>query len=277
MLLPFYPCKQGTGKENNQVDDRFYLRALGVTGLFIGLLILIWSASGGPASEATVQSANSTRTAIAMTGSYLLQPRTRTPAPVFTSPTSFPQTNVPGSTSTISSVPSPTNTSLLQQFKTPFSPVAPSLTPLPTQTAVAQVPVFTMTTSPGQANTKAPPLVHQSGTRTTVQGPAEFASWYFKRVWNERDYQNLWDNYLTPSYKANVGSGLFEDYVGWWNSVERVDVNSVEVLENNGNDAWVRVHLTFQMQNGRVVQDQVYDYDLQYDPNRGTWMFDASS
>jgi hypothetical protein len=260
------------------LDNRFYLQALGITGLFIGLMFLYWIVSGGPAREAAVGNANSTRTAIAMTGSYLLQPRTRTPAPVTTTPTSLPQPILPGSTSTIVSVPSPTNTSLLAQFTTPSSPIAPSLTPIPTQTALAQVPVITMTSPSGQLGTKPPPGSPQLGTPIPpiIQDPAEFARWYFTRVWNERDYQNLWDNYLTISYKANVGSGLMEDYVWWWNSVARVDVNSVDVLQNNGTDAWVRVNLTFHMQDGRVLQNQVYDYDFLYDPTRQTWMFDAS-
>ncbi len=259
------------------MDNRFYLQALGVTGLFISLMILIWIASGGQAaSEAEVRNANSTRTSIAMTGSYLLQPRTRTPRPFLPSPTSLPATSVPVTTSTMASVPSATNTSLLAQLNTPISPVTSAFTPLPTQTAVVQVPVFTITVSPGHQNTKAPPLFPQSGTQSVSEDPAEFARWYFTRVWNERDYQNLWDTYLTPSYKANAGSGLFEDYVGWWNAVERVDVNSVDVIQNNGSDAWVRVNLTFRMKDGRVVQDQVYDYDFLYDPSRGTWMFDAS-
>ena len=236
------------------MDNRYYLQALGVTGLFVGLLILFWIASGGPASEAAVRNANSTRTAIAMTGSYLLQPRSPTPLP-FT-PTSLPQTIVPGANSTIPSVPSATNTSLLPELNTPIPPVASTLTPLPTLTAAVPLPVF---------------------TTTVLQDPSEFARWYFTRVWNERDYQNLWDNYLTPSYKANVGSGLFADYVGWWNSVARVDVIAADVLQNNGRDAWVRVNLTFHMQDGRVVDNQVYDYDFLYDPGRGTWMFDASA
>jgi len=273
----FYPCKQGTRKENNRVDNRFYLLALGVTGLFVTLLILVWIASGGQAaSEAEVQNANSTRTSIAMTASYLLEPRTKTPAPLFSTPTSLPQTSVPGSTSTIQSAPSVTNTSFLPVFNTPISPVEPSLTALPTRTAIAQVPVLTTTVSPGHQNTKAPPLFPQSGTQTVLQDPAEFARWYFTRVWTERDYQNLWDNYLTSSFKANVGSGLFEDYVVWWDSVARVDVNSVNILQNNGTNALVRVNVTFHMKDGRVVQNQVYDYDFLYDPSRGTWVFDAS-
>jgi hypothetical protein len=148
--------------------------------------------------------------------------------------------------------------------------------------------MFTTTVSPRRENTKAPALSRQTAvptviqvfpqltTPTVIQDPAEFARWYFTRVWNERDYQNLWDNYLTVSYKTNVGSGLFEDYVGWWDSVERVDVNAADVLENNGRDALVRVNLTFHMKDGRVVQNQVYDYDFLYDLSRGTWMFDSS-
>lgn len=112
---------------------------------------------------------------------------------------------------------------------------------------------------------------------TGIQDPAEFARWYFTRVWRERDYQNLWDNYLTASYKTNVGSGVFEDYVGWWNTVERVDVNAVDVLENNGTHAWVRVNLTFRMKNGHVLRNEIYDYEFRYDASRGTWMFDFST
>jgi hypothetical protein len=148
---------------------------------------------------------------------------------------------------------------------------------LPIQTAIAQVPVFTATVPSGHPNTKAPPLFPQSGTQAAAQDPAEFMRWYFTRVWTERDYQNLWDNYLTASFKTNVGSGLFEDYVWWWNTVERVDINSVDVLQNNGTNASVRVHLTFHMKDGRLVENQIYDYDLLYDASRGTWMFDAST
>jgi len=271
-------CRPGARKENNQLHTRFYLQALGITGLFVAALILFWIVSGGQAaSEAEVRNANSTRTSIAMTGSYLLQPRTKTPQPTIIIPASSTQTNGLRSTSTMPALPSPTNTSLLEQFKTPISPVAPALTPLPTRTAVAQIPVFTTTVSVGHANTKAPPLLPSSGTQTAVQDPVVFSRWYFTRVWNERDYQNLWDNYLTASFKANVGSGLFEDYVWWWNTVERVDVNSVDVLENNGSNASVRVNLTFHMKDGRVVQDQIYTYDFLYDPSRATWMFDYGS
>ncbi len=120
----------------------------------------------------------------------------------------------------------------------------------------------------------APPLAPVTGT--DVRDPTGFIRWYFGRVWKERDYQNLWNNYLTPSFKAHVGSGLFDDYVGWWNSVERVDVNSVDVLQNNGTNAQVHVNVTIHMKDGHVVPNQIFDYQLLYDANRKTWMFDYS-
>ena len=58
--------------------------------------------------------------------------------------------------------------------------------------------------------------------------------------------------------------------------MERVDIHSVDVLENNVGNASVRVNLTFHMKDGRLVENQVYMYDLLYDPSRGTWMFDSS-
>jgi hypothetical protein len=269
------------------MDNRFPLQALWFTGLIISLFMLAWFVAGGSTGEAAVQEANSTKTALAMTASYLLQPRSQTPPP-FT-PTALPPTLIPRSASTLAALLSATSPSSPGQFNTPISPVAPSSTPLPTESAVAQIPTFTATDSPHRENTKAPALAQQSATPTMIiqvlpasetpavlQNPAEFASWYFTRVWNERDYQNLWDNYLTASYKANVGSGIFEDYVFWWDSVQWVEIVSVKVLENNGTDAWVQVHLNFHMKDGRVVQDQVYDYDFLYDPSRNTWMFDAS-
>jgi hypothetical protein len=71
-----------------------------------------------------------------------------------------------------------------------------------------------------------------------------------------------------------VGSGLLDDYVAWWDSVQRVDVNSVDVLENNGTNTWIRVNLDIHMKNGHVLPNQIFDYTLLYDAARATWMFD---
>jgi len=225
------------------VDIRYYLQALAAAGLFIFMVLVVWVASGGAATEAEIRNAVGTRTAIAETAQGLLKP--------FSTPTAFTAT------------PSPTP-GFTPTGDTPLPTVAASLPAFPTRTAIAPIPTMTVPVTP---------LVPETGA-DEVQDPAEFARWYFTRVWRERDYANLWNNYLTTSYKANVGSGIFEDYVGWWDSVERVDVDSVDVIENNGTDAWVRVILTFHMKDGRVVPNQINDYDFWYDASRRTWMFD---
>lgn len=175
-----------------------------------------------------------------------------------------------------------TGMNTLQAISTPTTGVvqiptqAMTLTPLATPTTV---PTFTATATLAATSTPAPALQATATARGRVprsglDDPAGFIRWYFDAVWRSRNYRDLWDNYLTASYKANVGSGIFEDYVGWWESVERVEVHSVDVLQDDGTEAWVRVNATFHMRDGRVVANQAYEYNLLYDATRSTWMFD---
>lgn len=161
-------------------------------------------------------------------------------------PTSPANTSTPLPAQPIQPTPSiqPTQVVVNPPHLQPTRPTTPSLTPQPQQPAIG------------------------------LQDPGEFARWYFGAVWQERNYQDLWDNYLTQSFKTNVGSGSYEDYVTWWGSVERIDVHSVNVMRNDGSYAWVRVNVTFYMKDGRTISNQEYDYDLFYDASRGTWMFD---
>jgi len=110
--------------------------------------------------------------------------------------------------------------------------------------------------------------------RTGLYDPEGFVRWYFEAVWKERNYQDLWDHYLTPSFKARPNAGDYQAYAVWWDSVERVDVNSLRVLQNDGTHAWIPVNVTLTMKDGRVIPNQEYDYTLFFDAARQTWMFD---
>lgn len=172
--------------------------------------------------------------------------------------------------------PSPTPLALTPTVPTAINTPIPTLslantiTPLPT--VGGSLPRVQPTRATRGINP--PPSQPPPGTATSLQDPAAFMRWYFGAVWQERNYEDLWNNYLTESFKTHSSSGSYEDYAKWWNSVARVDVNSVQVLQNEGNHAWVRVNVTFQMNDGRIVANQEYDYDLLYDATRGTWMFD---
>ncbi len=158
-------------------------------------------------------------------------------------------TQAPPLSSTNTSIPAPTQVV-----------VAP-----PTATLVGNAPFL----QPTRGTHALPPQ-----TGAGIQDPAEFTRWYFASVWQVRNYQDLWDNYLTTAFKSRVSSAGYEEYVQWWSSVQRVDVNSVDVLQNDGARAWVRVNVTFTMKDGRVISNQEYDYSLLYDATRRTWMFD---
>jgi hypothetical protein len=169
-------------------------------------------------------------------------------------PTTSVDTPVPASTQTAVATPLLTATSLP-------SPAATSLDP--TQAATVHAP-----------QNRGTPLPSTRLPRTALNTPEGFLRWYFESVWAERNYQDLWDNYLTPAFKARPSAGGYEGYVAWWSSVQRVDVNSITVLRNDGTQAWVRVNVNFTLQDGRVISNQEYDYDLLFDPARQTWMFD---
>jgi hypothetical protein len=178
----------------------------------------------------------------------------------FSGPTAVAVT--PISTEVVSTAPASTVTSLPTQTFAP-PPLATATTaashPQPTK-AIRTTPQVTV--SPGQP-----------GPAANLQDPGEFVRWYFGRVWQERDYQNLWDNYLTQNFKTYVSANNYEEYIAWWDSVARVDVNSVNIIQNNGTNAWVRVNVTFIMRDGRTISNQEYDYALLFDATRQTWMF----
>jgi hypothetical protein len=202
------------------------------------------------------------------TSSCLQYPVTLQPCPI------APQTGVGAPQPTLSSAPI-----LLTPVITVIPVASFTSTPIPASTLIpAQLPTQTITSLPPVTATTAP---HAQPTRrssteagTELQDPAEFARWYFGRVWNDRNYKDLWDNYLSQSFKSNVSPGGYDDYASWWDSVQQVDVNSVNTLQNDGTHAWIRVNLTFHMKDSRILENRDYDYYLLYDTSRKTWMFD---
>lgn len=171
------------------------------------------------------------------------------------------------------SLPAPTQTGVVVS-PVPATTAAPPTATLQPPAAPTTAPPAAATITPHPPQSRGTPLPTTRLPRTALSTPEGFLRWYFAAVWNERDYLDLWENYLTPSFKARPNAGGYEGFAAWWSSVQRVDVNSVTVLQNDGTNAWVRVNVTFTMLDGRVISNQEYDYDLFYDAARQTWMFD---
>jgi hypothetical protein len=103
--------------------------------------------------------------------------------------------------------------------------------------------------------------------------PGEFARWYFTALWQDRNYDYLW-TLSTSSFQSAASPGGYNEFTSWWGSVDKVDIGSLSVTQNDGHYASIHVVVTFHLRNGSVLQDRSYDYDLLFDTNRQTWMFD---
>lgn len=103
--------------------------------------------------------------------------------------------------------------------------------------------------------------------------PADFARWYFTAVWQDRNYNYLW-TLSTPSFQSAASTGGYSEFTSWWSSVDKVDISSISVAQNDGNYASIHVVVTFHLHDGRLLLNRKYDYDLVYSSDRQTWMFD---
>ncbi len=104
--------------------------------------------------------------------------------------------------------------------------------------------------------------------------PEEFIYWYFNALWQERNYEVLWNECLTSKFQNHSSPGGINDYLEWWGTVKRTDVHSVEVLKTEGRRVWIKIVVTFYLVDGRILEDRPYEYDLIYDAEKEIWMFD---
>jgi hypothetical protein len=117
-------------------------------------------------------------------------------------------------------------------------------------------------------------LVFDQSPSFSQSNPEEFIYWYFNALWQERNYELLWRECLTSKFQNHSSPGGINEYSGWWDTVKRSDVHSVEVLKAEGRRTWVKVIVTFYLTDGRVLKDRLYEYDLIYDTENEIWMFD---
>jgi hypothetical protein len=167
-------------------------------------------------------------------------------------------------------------TSLGAVFASLFPRQVPVPSPISTPlNAITQQSFATVTSLPIVVQSPIPIIFTIAPTDSVVptSDPEQFIREYFNAIWQVRNYDFLW-SLSTPSFQANASPGGYQEFTSWWGSVDRVDVLSVIVTSNDGHYASVDVHLTFHLKDGRVLSNRDYPYNLIYDSNRQTWMFD---
>lgn len=159
----------------------------------------------------------------------------------------------------------------------------PHPTPVPTQKIVSSPDIaFTSTSLPIVTKTitsTPPPIVTETSipTPSPLPGlytdPEQFIRWYFNAVWQDRNYEYLW-SFLTPSFRSHASQNDFKSYEDWWNSVDKIDFHSFQKTQHDSSYVTVRIDVTFYLKDGRVLSHRKYAYDLIFNNDKNSWMFD---
>jgi hypothetical protein len=104
--------------------------------------------------------------------------------------------------------------------------------------------------------------------------PEEFVFWYFNALWQHRNYEDLWNNFLTTGFQNHSSDGNFNEYSKWWKTVSRIDINAIEIVQKKESSAWARININLYLTDGRVLDSRKYDYSLVFDTAKRIWMFD---
>jgi hypothetical protein len=93
--------------------------------------------------------------------------------------------------------------------------------------------------------------------RADYPNPEQFVTSYYESL-NSRNYEETWSN-LTSEFQKNccsiAGNNPFLVYVNWWDSVERVEVQSAYIQDWNANPAIVHVQVNYYYRKGG--QDEI--------------------
>ena len=116
-------------------------------------------------------------------------------------------------------------------------------------------------------------------TNTIVLPPSnsveQFIRTYFQEI-NSRNYENTW-SLLSDAFKASRNSpqnGGYQGYVDFWNTVDRVEILEIKILEQSSQSAEVFVVANYHYKNG-VTTTGKQNFYLIYDFTRNTWLFDV--
>jgi hypothetical protein len=109
----------------------------------------------------------------------------------------------------------------------------------------------------------------QSGTQPSASG---FIRDYYATI-SVGDYQSAW-NGLTDDFKAKYNSGGYGPYADWWSTVDRVDVMSVNVTNQDSYRANLYVELSYYYTSGKVDTYDLMSFTLVYSNTSNSWMID---
>ena len=119
--------------------------------------------------------------------------------------------------------------------------------------------------------------VQPFATAATDNTPESTVRRYYEAI-NARRYDLTW-SLLSTNFKQKWncctadGSFDYRAYTDWWDSVQRVDIGRIELIEHSSTRAVVYAELAYLMRDGRQIMDPRSYIQLAFDPAVGEWLF----
>jgi serine/threonine protein kinase, bacterial len=84
-----------------------------------------------------------------------------------------------------------------------------------------------------------------------------------------------WNN-LSSNFKSSNTEG-FQEYQKWWNSVNNIDLRDVKTLKMSSSQSVVKAYISYQLANGKVMNDENKYMYLIWDEASAKWLIDSKS
>ncbi|MFB2918559.1 hypothetical protein [Aerosakkonema funiforme] len=129
-------------------------------------------------------------------------------------------------------------------------------------------------------STKSSPVENSQSNNTSAEeigkpSPKEAVPNYYSNI-NNRQYQAGW-NQLSASFQNNtkVHPEGYTSYLNWWTTVDRVDIEEVNLIEISAETATVDVRLKYLMKTGKVAPQYLRLF-LVWDGATNSWLIDRT-
>lgn len=139
---------------------------------------------------------------------------------------------------------------------TPKTNTTSSSTPTPDTTKATATPSPTITPSP---------------TKQAKTPPDEFIRDYYSLI-NAQQLTAAWQN-LTPKFQRDGANGI-NSFTNWWQSVDQVSVNKVNIVEVQDNSAVVNIRLTYKQ--GKKISSETLRMSLLWNEALKQWQINET-
>lgn len=203
------------------------------------------------------------------------------PAPVYPETSQLPTTNPsspnqyfpPETRPETSNIPPTPEKTLPSETPPETQPEISNIPPTPEKTLPSETPPETQPeTQPETSNNSPTPETSQPSEPIPKPSRTEAVRNYYDQI-NQRQYSTTW-NQLSPKFQEQQ-SGSYQDYLDWWNQVDRVEVSKANVVEISEDTALVDTQLTYYMKDSTVSPENL-QFSLIWDEQSQQWIIDQT-